>query len=151
MKQVHPTDNLPPSVLPVEREWAPKTYDIDYAGHVSNISYIRWLEDLRLAWLDEYSPLEEMMADGIGPVLLRTEIDYLRPIRLHDRPVIGRLWVAEYDRLTSTLAAEFIVDGTVMARARQHGMFFKIATGLPVRIPKQLVERLTAQSGRENV
>jgi len=151
VKQVHPTDNLPSSALPVEREWAPKTYDIDYAGHVSNISYIRWLEDLRLAWLDEYAPLEEMMAEGIGPVLLRTEIDYLRPIRLHDRPVKGRLWVAEYDRLTSTLAAEFIVNGAVMARAWQHGMFFKIATGRPVRIPKQLVARLTEDESRDKV
>jgi acyl-CoA thioester hydrolase len=25
-----------------------KTYDIDFAGIVSNIVYIRWLEDLRL-------------------------------------------------------------------------------------------------------
>jgi acyl-CoA thioester hydrolase len=29
-----------------------RTYDIDFAGIVSNIVFIRWLEDLRLALLD---------------------------------------------------------------------------------------------------
>ena len=29
-----------------------KTYDIDFAGIVSNIVYIRWLEDLRLKMIN---------------------------------------------------------------------------------------------------
>jgi len=29
------------------------TYDIDYANHVSNIVYFRWLEDLRLQLLEK--------------------------------------------------------------------------------------------------
>jgi len=29
-----------------------KTYDIDFMGIVSNISYVRWMEDLRLQFLD---------------------------------------------------------------------------------------------------
>ncbi len=45
-------------VLPV------KTYDIDFAGIVSNIVYIRWLEDLRLEILDAYLPLQKMLEDG---------------------------------------------------------------------------------------
>lgn len=32
------------------------TYDIDYANHVSNIVYFRWLEDLRLQLLEENFP-----------------------------------------------------------------------------------------------
>jgi acyl-CoA thioester hydrolase len=50
-------------VLPV------KTYDIDFAGIVSNIVYIRWLEDLRLEMLDAYLPLQKMLEDGIAPIL----------------------------------------------------------------------------------
>ena len=34
-----------------------RTYDIDFAGIVSNIVFIRWLEDLRLALLDQTYPL----------------------------------------------------------------------------------------------
>ncbi|HSN74366.1 MAG TPA: acyl-CoA thioesterase, partial [Anaerolineae bacterium] len=62
-----------------------RTYDIDFVGIVSNIVFIRWLEDLRLQMLAEYFPLDTaMQAQGIAPLLLRTEIDYKRPVRLFD-------------------------------------------------------------------
>jgi acyl-CoA thioester hydrolase len=35
----------------VELELPIRTYDIDFAGIVSNIVYIRWLEDLRIQML----------------------------------------------------------------------------------------------------
>ena len=68
------------------------TYDIDFAGIVSNIVYLRWLEDLRLAMLEAHLPLEDQLAAGTTPVLLSTEIEYLRAIRLltnHPRKVVG--------------------------------------------------------------
>ena len=34
-----------------------RTYDIDFAGIVSNIVFIRWLEDLRLGLMDQAYPL----------------------------------------------------------------------------------------------
>jgi hypothetical protein len=49
-----------------------RTYDIDYAGIVSNIVYIRWLEDLRLALLDQHVPLESFVTGlfpGLAPPL----------------------------------------------------------------------------------
>lgn len=132
-------------LLSVEKLIKPMTYDIDYAGHVSNIVYVRWLEDLRTAWLDAYAPLPVLMEDGIGPVLLRTEIDYLKPIRLFDNPVEGRLWIAEYDRIRATMRAELRVAGELRAQAIQVGMFFKVESGKPVRIPAMILEQIKAQ------
>lgn len=129
-------------LLPVTLSLTPTTYDIDYASHVSNIVYIRWLEDLRLAWLDAYAPLSELMKEGIGPVLLRTEIDYLRPIRLLDRPIEATLWVASFDKLRATMKAEFRFNDQVMARAVQVGMFFKVESGRPVRVPARILEQI---------
>jgi acyl-CoA thioester hydrolase len=54
-----------PGPLFTELTFTVKTYDIDFAGHVSNIVYIRWLEDLRFALLDEYFPLEPSMKEGV--------------------------------------------------------------------------------------
>lgn len=133
-------------MLSVEMQIKPMTYDIDYAGHVSNIVYVRWLEDLRTAWLDAYAPLPVLMEDGIGPVLLRTEIDYLRPIRLFDNPVEGHLWIAEYDRIRATMRAEFRVQGEVHAQAIQVGMFFKVQSGKPVRIPAMILDQIKSES-----
>ena len=74
-----------PGPLFVELTFTVKTYDIDFAGHVSNIVYIRWLEDLRFALLEEYYPLADSMESGVAPVLTRTEIDYTSAIRLSSR------------------------------------------------------------------
>ena len=133
-------------ILPVNLTLRPMTYDIDYAGHVSNIVYVRWLEDLRTAWLDAYAPLPDLMEDGIGPVLLHTQIDYLQPIRLFDNPVEGTLWIAEYDRLRATMRAEFHVRGKLKAQAIQIGMFFKVASGKPVRIPANILAQINEAS-----
>src|SRR4028119_726672 len=70
--------------LEIELSFPVKTYDIDFAGIVSNIVYIRWLEDLRLEILDAYLPLQKMLEDGIAPILLQTQIEYKQPITIFD-------------------------------------------------------------------
>lgn len=115
-----------------------RTYDIDFGGIVSNIVYIRWLEDLRVQMLAEHFPLEIAVRElGIAPVLVRTEIDYKRPIRLFDR-VQGRMWVAEVGAVRQVLHAEFTVEGVLHTQARQTTCFVDINTGRPVPTPKAL-------------
>jgi acyl-CoA thioester hydrolase len=125
-----------PGPLFVERSFTVKTYDIDFAGHVSNIVYIRWLEDLRFAVLEEYYPLEKAMSEGIAPVLTRTEIDYRFPIRLF-HPVTGRMWAGETGKLRMELRAEFRVGQQLCASVRQEGVFVSLETGRPTRIPAE--------------
>ncbi len=114
------------------------TYDIDFAGIVSNITYVRWLEDLRNLFAAQSLPLAVAQQRGIAPALLRTEIDYLTPLRLDD-PVPARMWLAEKGRARFVLAAEFTrgSDGVLVARARQTGAFIALATGRPVRLPDE--------------
>ncbi|MGO9114694.1 MAG: hypothetical protein ACLP9L_36220 [Thermoguttaceae bacterium] len=45
-----------PDRLEVQVPLRVKPYDIDVVGVVSNIVYVRWMEDLRLAMLDRDSP-----------------------------------------------------------------------------------------------
>src|SRR5215470_9418798 len=61
-----------------------RTYDIDFAGIVSNIVFIRWLEDLRLGFLDRAYPLLRALAEDVAPILLSTRIDYRRPVTIAD-------------------------------------------------------------------
>ena len=56
--------------LEINLELPIKTYDIDFAGIVSNIVYIRWLEDLRLRIFEVHQPLEQLMAKKIKRRLL---------------------------------------------------------------------------------
>ena len=129
-----PADNRRP--LHVELHFQPKTYDIDFAGHVSNIVYIRWLEDLRMMVLDTYLPLNILMERGIAPVVMRTTIDYKRPVKLFDS-VSGVMWASEMGNVKGILSAEFTVNGTVVAAAEQIGLFVKMVNGRPVAFPEE--------------
>lgn len=114
------------------------TYDIDFAGIVSNISYIRWLEDLRNLFAEQALSLGDALQRGIAPALMHTEIDYLAPVRFPDM-VTGRMWLAEHGRSKWDLAAEFESQGTgkLVARARQIGVFVALETLRPVRLPEE--------------
>jgi acyl-CoA thioester hydrolase len=114
-----------------------RTYDIDFAGIVSNIVFVRWLEDLRLGLLDQAYPLIRALAEDIAPILLSTRIDYRRPVTIAD-PLVGRMRVAGLTRVRWRLAAEFTVNGGVHAEAEQEGLFMRLSTRRPIAIPEQI-------------
>ena len=122
----------------IEHSFRVMTYDIDFAGIVSNISYIRWLEDLRNLFAEQALSIDEPLQRGIAPVLMHTEIDYLAPVRFPDT-VIGRMWMAEQGRTKWALEAEFESQaaGRVVAHARQTGVFIALQSFRPVRLPEE--------------
>ena len=114
-----------------------KTYDIDFAGIVSNIVYLRWLEDLRLEMLETYLPLKQLMARGYCPIIASTEIKYKKALRMFDRPV-ARMWVSELKRSRCTLQAEICLDNQIVTTATQTGFFINLETMRPMAIPQEL-------------
>jgi len=122
----------------VDRLFQVMTYDIDFAGIVSNITYIRWLEDLRNLYADQILPIGEVLNRGIIPALGRTEIDYILPVRFPDK-VAGRMWLSDRGRAKYILACEFISNnsGMVTAKAKQLGVFVSKATFRPVPLPEE--------------
>jgi acyl-CoA thioester hydrolase len=114
-----------------------RTYDIDFAGIVSNIVFIRWLEDLRLGLMDRAYPLIQALAEDVAPILLSTRITYRRPVTIAD-PLVGRIRVAGLTRVRWQLAAEFLVNGTVHAEAAQEGLFMRLSTRKPIAIPEPI-------------
>lgn len=130
------SDNRP---LEVRRAFVVRTYDIDFAQHVSNIVYLRWLEDLRYDLLAATVPFETLAAEGIVPILTRTNIQYRRAIRLGEA-VTGAMWVTSVGGARVTLAAQITVGSDLCAEAVQDGVFAERASGRPVRIPIALRE-----------
>ncbi len=128
----------PSSGRRVELDLDVHTFDIDFAGHVSNISYLRWLEIGRLALLrDAGAPIEVLVAAGTAPVLTRTEIDYRRPLHLGD-PVHLALWLVELRGASATLGFEITTGEHLAATARQVGLFVDLATGRPRRMAPEV-------------
>jgi acyl-CoA thioester hydrolase len=123
---------------PVRHLFKVMTYDVDFAGVVSNQTYVRWLEDLRNLFAEQTLPIAEAMRRGVVPALMRLEVEYLAPVRFPD-VIEGRLWLAEHGSAKWVLAAEFTrqADSQPVARARQTGVFVSRDTLKPVRLPAE--------------
>lgn len=78
-----------------------KTYDIDIAGHVNNVVYIKWLEDLRALLFRNIYDFPKVVEAGLYPVVTYTSIKYIKQIKL-------------FENLT----------GVVTIEAEKHGMLF---------------------------
>jgi acyl-CoA thioester hydrolase len=125
--------------------------DIDPLGHVNNVSYVRWIQDIAIAHsaalgLDfaEYARL------GAIFVVRRHEIDYLRPVLLGDA-VLGRTWIA------SVMAAKCVrmtelrrgADPAPVAKATTVWGYVDVKTGRPTRIPQSVKDALGVTSAGE--
>jgi acyl-CoA thioester hydrolase len=117
-----------------------KTYDIDFTGVVSNIVYVRWLEDLRLEMLSHQFPLTEQLKNGIAPVVIQTKIEYKQAIKLADVP-IGKMWIKTMESLRWTVNAAIVVNGKVAALGEQVGIFVDLQSKKPIRMPERLTQK----------
>lgn len=114
-----------------------RTYDIDFAGIVSNIVYIRWLEDLRLTILEKYYPLENFLSRGLAPTLVETRIRYILPLHISDQPH-AHMWISKMTKLKLVFKAEFYNNEELTTTTEQLGCLVRMSTGRPVPIPSDL-------------
>jgi acyl-CoA thioester hydrolase len=119
----------------VEHSIPVRTYDIDYAGHVSNIAYLRWFEDMRSMLFDKYFPLQMFMDEGKTPVIASHYVQYKRPIKLFDKPH-AVMWISEVANASMFLNAEVTVRGQVVTAVEHVGVFIDLKTGKPIRMPE---------------
>lgn len=91
--------------------------DIDQLGHVNNVTYVRWVQDVATAHWQAVAPAADQAT--LAWVVVRHEIDYKRPTFLHDN-IVARTWVGtakrhRFERHTELLRA---ADRKLLARAR---------------------------------
>ena len=111
------------------------TFDIDYAGHVNNAVYMRWLEVGRTKLLEAIGlPLEAVKEKGFYPVLTHTEIHYKKPVFISEKVRI-ELWVSQVTKVRALLDSRlYNPKGELVVTARQGGAFIDLATGRPHRL-----------------
>ena len=124
----------------IEKDITIGTYDIDFAGHVSNLVYLRWMEDMRLAVFEKHFPLKGFVDAGLLPVIASTKIEYKRAIRLFDRPK-GYMSIIEVRPASVVFEGEVRVDGHVATVATHVGAFIRQDNHRPVRVPKVILEK----------
>ncbi|MCG8467752.1 MAG: acyl-CoA thioesterase [Gemmatimonadetes bacterium] len=90
--------------------------DIDHLGHVNNVVYVGWVQEVAGEhWRTTADP---ELADRVAWVLTRHEIDYKRPAHLGDE-VIARTWVGEASPVRFERHVEILDrDDRLLARSR---------------------------------
>jgi acyl-CoA thioester hydrolase len=123
----------PTPVPPFEMTVRVGPSDIDALGHVNNVVYLRWVQDVAGAHWFSAAPAADQT--GLVWMVVRHEIDYLAPAGRGDELVL-RTWVGSaaglrFDRHTEVLRAS---DRKVLAKAKTVWVPIDAATGRPKRV-----------------
>ena len=111
---------------------------IDELGHVNNAVWVQWIQQVAVAHWDSVADAAHRQA--YYWVVVRHEIDYLRPAHAGDR-IVARTWVAEPPRgARSTRTMEFTgPDGKICVRAKTQWAIIDKALGRPIRVPPEVI------------
>ncbi len=119
-----------------------RSEDIDQMGHVNNVVYLRWIQDVATAhWTATAAPEDQA---SLLWVVVRHEIDYLRPAMPGDT-IVARTWVGQasrikFDRYVELLRAS---DRVVLAKARSVWCPISSETGKPVAVRPEVRARFS--------
>jgi acyl-CoA thioester hydrolase len=119
--------------------------DIDMLGHVSNIVYLRWVQDVAIAhW--QMLASEQDQKDTLW-VVLRHEIDYKMPALLGDE-VLVQTWIGTATGLTFERHTKIVraADQLLLAQARTLWCPISSKTGRPQRINAKLRSQFSSDS-----
>jgi acyl-CoA thioester hydrolase len=120
---------------------------IDEHGHVNNVAYVQWMQDVAILHFEAMGGAELMTAHGAVWVARSHQIEYLRPVFEGDELVM-RTWIATTERVKSMRRYEFVVDGKTIARGETEWVFVDAESGRPKRIPEEMKETVQKQGMR---
>ncbi len=129
----------------VEKEIRIGGYDIDAMGIVSNIVYVRWFEDLRMAILDKYYPYTQMLALNVSPILLKTEIEYKAALTIYNRPT-GRCWMNRMSKSRWEMGLEIVSGQKIHCTGTQSGCFYHLERRRATQVPERLLVQYQAEA-----
>jgi acyl-CoA thioester hydrolase len=113
--------------------------DIDENGHVNNVVYVRWLQDVGTAhWNARFSEDERAAWSWVA---LRHEIDYRRALVLGDQ-ARAVTWVGDPDGPRFARFVRIEGPGGLAAQGRTEWCLVDAASMKPQRIPTGMVGRL---------
>jgi acyl-CoA thioester hydrolase len=123
-----------------ERAFAVEASDIDERGHVNNVVYLRWVQEIAAAHWETTVPAPERAE--LAWVVLRHEIEYRHAAVAGDGVIVctwvGPATAARFERHTEILRAS---DRRVLARARSVWCPVDARTGRPQRVDAALNAR----------
>lgn len=115
--------------------------DIDANGHVNNIVYVQWMQDVAIAHSASVGCTAATAAAGCAWVARSHRIEYLRPAFAGDR-VLVQTWLVDATRKATSPRRYRMVresDGAVLARGETLWVFVDSRSGRPRTVPPEVI------------
>ena len=113
--------------------------DIDDLGHVNNVVYVRWVQEVAAAHWEHVAPTVLKAKDAW--VVLRHEIDYKNPAFLKD-DITGSTWVGDHHGAKFDRFVTIQCENRVLAEAKTSWCLLDAKSFRPIRIPHEILELL---------
>ncbi len=114
--------------------------DVDVQGHVNNVTYLRWVQDVAVAhWL---AVSDESIRERYTWVVTRHEIDYKREA-LEDDELTARTWVGKRTRVTWVRHTEIRRGDQLLAEAKTIWCLLDLESRRPARITQEIEDLLS--------
>lgn len=126
---------------------------IDVNGHVNNLAYLRWMQEVAIRHSSEQGwPVERYQASGTGWVVRSHFIEYLLPAFLGESLSL-LTWVTGFRQRASPRQYLFwrAADRQVVARAETIWVFVNARSGRPTRIPAEVQQAFEVVPAEEDV
>ncbi|MEE4241967.1 MAG: acyl-CoA thioesterase [Desulfopila sp.] len=121
---------------PFHHEFVVTPDTIDQNGHVNNVVYIQWMQDVAVLHSQICGGTAAIEHIGCSWVVRSHKIVYLSPAYVGDR-IKALTWVADFGKVRSLRKYIFLreKDEKVLARGETDWVFVKSDTGRPHAIP----------------
>ena len=126
-------------------EVAKRFKDLDPYAHVSNATFLDYVMEARVR---VYRALGMYARGVVGQVVVRQEINYLRPIRFSIEPLQTRTWFSHIGTSSFTMETQLIDEGQLAADAKSVMVCFDTDSRTSRPIPPEL--RLLIEEHLEN-
>jgi len=109
---------------------------MDQNGHVNNVIYVQWMQDVAILHCDATGGTQATRAAEATWVARSHRIEYLKPA-FSDETVVALSWVVDFRRVRSLRRYRFMrqADDTLLARGETDWIFVDAQTGRPRTIP----------------
>ena len=124
---------------------------IDGNGHVNNVAYIQWMQDVAVRHSETSGGSQAARDAGATWVVRKHSVEYLRPAFEGD-PITVMTWVANFRRALSLRKYKFIrtSDKTVLTRGETDWVFVDAKTGRPLAIPEEVSKVFNLSQEKES-
>ena len=111
---------------------------IDENGHVNNVAYVQWMQDIAVEHYASIGGIEAQGKDATW-VVREHKIEYLLPAFAGEEIEI-KTWVENIRRVRSLRKYEFArkSDGKVLVRGETDWVFVDVKSGRPIPIPEEV-------------